>query len=133
MISRKMVLVTAVFLAVGLGSAEVLDSFGVISGTANVESAIEITDYEANSNGNIYSVEFDYSSPESIDSGRLGISSVNSTSVVSGVELQKGNTYNATTLSGGDLEMNKLVDSSGSFDVKIDGNTVDSMDVGDTQ
>jgi hypothetical protein len=131
MINRKLVLVTAVFLAVGLGSAEVLDSFGVISGTANVDSALEITDYELDSNDNIYSVEFDYKSPESIDSGRLSISSANSTSVVSGVELQKGNTYNATTLNGGDLEMQKLVDNSGSFDVKIDGNPVDSK--GDSQ
>jgi hypothetical protein len=131
MINRKLVLVTAVFLAVGLGSAEVLDSFGVISGTANVDSALEITDYELDSNDNIYSVEFDYKSPESIDSGRLSISSANSTSVVSGVELQKGETYNATTLNGGDLEMQNLVDNSGSFDVKIDGNTVDSK--GDSQ
>jgi hypothetical protein len=131
MINRKLVLITAVFLAIGLGSAEVLDSFGVISGTASVDSALEINDNETNSNGNIYSVEFEYKSPESIDSGRLSISSDNSTSVVSGVELQKGETYNATTLSGGDLEMEKLVDSSGSFDVKIDGKTVDTT--GDSQ
>jgi hypothetical protein len=131
MINRKLVLITAVFLAIGLGSAEVLDSFGVISGTASVDSALEINDNETNSNGNIYSVEFEYKSPESIDSGRLSISSDNSTSVVSGVELQKGETYNATTLNGGDLEMQNLVDNSGSFDVKIDGNTVDSK--GDSQ
>jgi len=125
----KILVLFGVLGLVGVGSANLLGIYGSISGTADVQPAVNITDYESDSNGDVYSVKFNYSSPKVIDSGRLNIASYNSTDVVSGVDLEEGTSYNAT-VSGADLKMKKVVGDSGTLEVKIDGKTVDSYDTG---
>ena len=126
----KILVLLGVLGLVGAGSANLLGIYGSISGTADVQPAVNITDYKSDSNGDIYSVKFNYSSPKVIDSGRLNISSSNSTDVVSGVDLKEGTAYNATVSSGGDLEMKEVVGDSGTLKLKIDGKIVDSSDTG---
>ena len=52
MLGRKALLTVALILVLSIGSAEVLTSFGVISGTANVDSALNISSV-SNSNDNV--------------------------------------------------------------------------------
>jgi len=120
MLGRKALLIVALILVLGIGSAEVLTSFGAISGTANVDSALNITSVN-NSNNNVtvqnnMETVFDSSSDDYDLLVNGTYQDVDQEDIDSGAEVN----YSVDNL-----------DKSSTVKLQINGNIVNSKEVGD--